>query len=213
MNSTDKGLKQNRRKELLISITDSLFFLYREGNCSRYIPLEDGIKSNKTFVKAKTLFFKCNSGYNISENAVGDLVGDCGPEAEDEPSLISSLLLNKRRQCRNKNELPCKVGHLKCFDISDTCTYRLDQNGYNVPCRNGGHLDNCHNFKCNIKFKCAMSYCIPYSYVCDGKWDCPDGSDENSDNLCNSNSTCSNMYKCRNSNRMCIHLGNVCDDI
>ena len=215
MNSNDKGLKGNKRKELLISISDpcpSLFFLDRQGNCSRYIPLEDGI-SNKTIVKENNPFFKCNSGYNVGENLVDDLVGDCGPEAEDEPSLISFLLHNKRRQCRNQNELPCKVGHPKCFNISDACSYRLDQNGYNLPCRNGGHLDNCRNFNCNIKFKCVMSYCIPYSYVCDGKWDCPDGSDETSDNICLSNSNCSNMYKCRNSNRMCIHLGNVCDDI
>ena len=80
-----------------------------------------------------------------------------------------------------------------------------------IPCRNGGHLQNCIYFECNVMFKCTASYCIPWSYVCDGKWDCPDGDDELNNPFCNKDRACVHMYKCRNTTQTCVHVGNVCD--
>ena len=82
-----------------------------------------------------------------------------------------------------------------------------------TPCRNGGHLQSCKNFECNMKFKCAESYCIPWTYVCDGKWDCPEGDDELENPACGRNVNCIHMYRCRKTNNTCLHIGNVCDGI
>ena len=60
-----------------------------------------------------------------------------------------------------------------------------------------------------MMYKCSFSYCILWSYMYDGKWDCPEGDDEikaTQDTM-----FCHNMYKCKNTNIICIHLGNLCD--
>ena len=106
--------------------------------------------------------------------------------------------------------IPCMEGHSKCYHLKDICTYKLILHKYLVPCRNGGHLDNCKDFECNLLFKCIDSYCIPWSYVCDGKWDCPGGDDELYNPVCTKARMCRHMYKCRKI-LLCVHLGNVCN--
>ena len=80
-----------------------------------------------------------------------------------------------------------------------------------IPCRNGGHLENCGNFECNMMFKCPDYYCIPWTYVCDGKWDCPFGQDELNNTVSTVGKMCQEMYKCTNEQHTCISIGNICD--
>ncbi len=131
--------------------------------------------------------------------------------AEDENHLVQLLTYDIPFNCSHPAELPCKQGHSKCFNISDMCTYSLNEVGHLTPCRNAGHMEDCTKFECYQTFKCEKSYCIPWIYVCNGKWDCPRGEDESFKNVCGQGPTCVKMFKCRNSSTSCLHLGNVCD--
>ena len=112
-----------------------------------------------------------------------------------------------------------KKGKLSCqsikflsrvfYEISEICSYKLNEQGYLHPCKKGEHLQNCKFFECEVMFKCPDFYCIPWGYLCDGKWDCPSGYDESIYNHCQ-NRTCINMFKCRMS-AICLHLGDVCN--
>ena len=138
-----------------------------------------------------------------------------GPEGEDEPILLSLLSTNAYVKCKYPGEIPCREGHSKCYNLTDICIYRLNNNNHNIPCRTGDHLQNCKNFECDTTFKCEQSYCIPWSYVNDGKWDCPKGEEE----LLQSNDkendkeiyNCIHLYKCRYS-KICVHLASLCNN-
>ena len=145
----------------------------------------------------------------ISYDMVNDLISDCGQWAEDESLLNNMLKYGIKTTCSNPNQIPCKTGHSKCYEVNQICKYNIDSNGNLFPCRNGGHLESCSQFNCGIDFKCTMSYCILWSYVCNGQWDCPSGEDESE--VCGKRIRCDNMFKCRLSNYTCIHLGNICD--
>ena len=140
-----------------------------------------------------------------------DLVADCIPYDEDEPILKSILRNSIDYDCKNKDELPCRKGHSTCFKISEICKYRLHKGDLLIPCRTGAHLEDCNMFECNMMFKCPDYYCVPWAYVCDGKWDCPQGIDEALIYGCGQDRNCRSMFNCRNS-KICIHLGNVCDE-
>ena len=98
-------------------------------------------------------------------------------------------------------------GHIRCYNVSQICSYRLSEESHLLPCRTGQHLENCQKMECNAKYKCPDYYCIPFSYVCDGKWDCPYGNDELSINCVNG---CPHFFKCKSSNQ-CIHYMDICD--
>ncbi len=134
---------------------------------------------------------------------------DCGDECEDEPSM-HSLLNNTVHRCEDPQTLPCGQGYSKCYRICDICIYRLNRVGQIIPCRNGGHLENCVEFECNAMFKCSKYYCIPWKYVCDEKWDCPEGLEESS--TCSS-TNCQQMFKCTGRNYICLHFKSLCDKI
>ena len=112
-----------------------------------------------------------------------------------------------------------KMGKLSChsaellkytsYQISEICSYTLNEQGHLLPCNKGEHLQNCQQFECNMKIKCPKFYCIPWGYICDGKWDCPGGYDESIYHLCG-NRACINMFKCKMSST-CLHLGDVCN--
>ena len=109
------------------------------------------------------------------------------------------------------SEIPCRDGHIKCYNFSDICIFKLNQIHHLTPCRNGANLESCEPFQCNSMFKCQGSYCVPWNYVCDGKWDCPNGDDEHSNPVCGNEVNCINMYKCRHKRTICLQLGNICN--
>ena len=180
-----------------------LFHRNKNSICQKFYPLPTNLTSSVTM---KKLF--CQNGDEMYEN---DLFGDCGPDGEDEPMFRTLLANTKHVLCEHEYELPCLKGHTKCFNITDICSYTLNDQGHLIPCRNGQHLQNCRMFECNLKFKCPNSYCIPWSYVCNNRWDCPKGSDESTYLSCRTQTRCVGMYMCHSSVLICIMLQNVCD--
>ena len=155
-----------------------------------------------------TELFKCSSGKTIGAYLINDLIADCGPTAEDE-FIIRYNTKIKEFACPKKGQLPCIDGHIRCYNVSQICYYKLSENNNLLPCRTGNHLENCKDFECNAKYKCPEYYCIPWSYVCDGKWDCPYGNDEMK-SYCTKDTICFNRYRCYLSQK-CVHLMDVCD--
>ena len=141
---------------------------------------------------------------------VDDLIPDCGPESEDEPILFAIMEKFQIFHCKPW-EISCMEGHTKCFNFTDICIYKLNENNHMIPCRNGGHLENCRKFDCNMMFKCPDSYCVTWTYVCDGKWDCHFGEDEVFNGVCFGERVCKDMFKCRNEHNKSISISNVCD--
>ena len=183
-------------------------YLTTRRNCSKFKTLKSEKLSfiNTSLSNAKTLV--CKNGKSLMHQFNNDLVVDCG---HDEKQLMLLLIFYEIKSCSTPYQLPCREGHSQCFNISQICIYKLDSKGTLQPCRNGGHLESCQKFECNMKYKCKKSYCISWSYICDGKWDCPDGSDEKLSSYCSYNIYCVNMYKCQSSHTICVHLGAICD--
>ena len=156
-------------------------------------------------------YFQCNTSLLLSLSLLDDLITDC-PGHSDEPELYHFLNNYAPGQvCLDPTEVPCFKGHSKCFNISETCKYKLNKQNHIIPCRSGGHLENCKHYQCNALFKCTESYCILFVLVCDGKWDCPQGEDELQSMFCENNQNCVEKYKCQHTKQNCLHLDNVCD--
>ena len=154
--------------------------------------------------------FLCNNGAELHASLINDLVSDCGAQFEDEPILLALMETNQTFHCKPW-EIPCMEGHIRYFNFTDICLYKLNSKSNMIPCRNGDHLENCGNFECNMMFKCPDYYCIPWMYVCDGKWDCPFGQDELNNTVCIEETVCQEMYKCADEHHTCIGISNVCD--
>ncbi len=152
-------------------------------------------------------YFQCNDKTSISH----DLVYDCFPFEEDEPTLFNMKKYHMKDACFHKNQMPCRAGYSQCYNVTDLCRYVLNTLGNITPCRKGEHISECKDFHCNTMFKCPNYYCIMWNYICDGKWDCPFGRDELSMQSCLVFKICVNMYKCKDSN-LCIHLGQTCNN-
>ena len=192
------------------TICSGFYFLSVDGTCTSYqfTAFNSNLRFNKTVGME---FIKCANGKIIHNDLADDLVAHCTPENQDKIHVIKMLHNRTHFQCKEANQLPCLEGHSKCYTISDTCIYQLDHYFHLMPCRTGGHLENCKEFECNMMFKCPNYYCIPWNYVCDGKWDCPKGTDEGLTHGCNIDRKCPNLFKCRKSN-LCIHLGSLCNN-
>ena len=184
------------------------------GRCRRKAKMVEEIYNKNTVVVNRSLdtnAYECVKGQMLDFTLINDLIPDCGPDAEDEPKLNSLLRNNIYHSCPKPDMIPCKEGHSHCFTIMDICAYKLSKFNNIFPCRNGKYLQNCIKFQCNTMFKCFMSYCVLWTYVCDGKWDCPEGDDEEFSEICGNKFICNKMYKCKETRKMCVHLGNVCD--
>ena len=122
-------------------------------------------------------------------------------------SLLVGLNDYYNISCMSLSMLPCLRTNSNCYYITDVCKYFLSESNDVLPCRNGGHLEKCDDFQCDMMYKCINSYCIPWSYRCDLKWDCPLGNDETG---C-LQYDCTYLYRCRNTLKVCIHIVNLCD--
>ena len=204
----------------------SLYYMTKKGFCEHYNTLtgflqlgfdhifahrENPLISNGQMVTVNTSTFKCRDGHIISSSFVNDLIVDCAHSAEDESLLKSIMTYSNYSSLCSQSEIPCRDGHSKCYKYSSICILKFDAHHHLMPCRNGGHIQNCESFQCNMMFKCRYSYCIPWTYVCDGKWDCPEGNDELNNPVCGRVLTCVHMYKCKGIPKICIHVGNICD--
>ncbi len=123
---------------------------------------------------------------------------------------VTLSLTGQRAGCPFGQPFSCGEYITGCYQLSDICIYKLSTHFQLKPCKNGGHIESCAYFECDMTLKCPVSYCVPWSYVCDGKWDCPFGSDESREFRCFLNTNCSEMFRCKQS-QICIHLGTVCD--
>lgn len=190
-----KYLKSNKTQ----NVCGPLFFLSSKNSCSVYEQFDFGRKqvSPNTRSKTKTTFLCAKIGIQISYCQVNDLVSDCGPDSEDESILKTLLVNNSKVLCSNPGQVPCRLGHSKCYAVSDICTYTIDKDNNLSPCRTGTHLEDCTQFECHMKYKCPAFYCIHWSYVCNGKWDCPFGLDEDKTLVCKDHKYCNQLYKCK----------------
>ena len=114
-----------------------------------------GHTRNHTIYAKDSTYFVCNNGLKVDMTMKDDLVADCGPKAEDEPKLIQLLTFNASFSCQERYQVQCRKGHSKCFNISDICKYQLDSRNNLIPCRTGGHVQNCKGFSCNLMYKCS----------------------------------------------------------
>ncbi len=182
-----------------------LYYLSQNRKCKKYY------NSPKKPAKPRRPRFRCKHGEEIDERLFGDLHADCVEFADDEAGLKKLVNFRSTMNCTKEWELPCRPGHSKCYNLSEICSYNLDELGHLGPCRNGGHLENCLTFQCVQKFKCRFSYCVSWHVVCDGVWDCPRGEDEQFSHICGNESACVEMFKCHSLIHKCIHASHVCD--
>ncbi len=187
------------------AICGPLYYMGSGGSCHQFLVVQ--IHNNSSLSHTSRVGSACT----VQSGLVDDLFGDCGPSADDEQILKALLKDGNSSLCTKPDQLPCKEGHSKCFNISHICVFRLKDHKYLLPCRNGSHLENCNQFQCNKNFKCRDSYCIPWSHVCDGKWDCSLGEDEDHKQNCFGQPSCIDKFKCKHTALVCIHLGNICD--
>ena len=202
-------------------VCSNLYYMTVQGTCLKYKSLSHIMFSNSHLSKMNlygrepesitTKKFICKDGKSIDITYLNDLIFDCGLDGNDEPVLMSLLKYDNYSSCTEPNMIPCMGGHSTCYYLKDICIYKTNKYNNLIPCRTGGHLQNCRNFECSLMFKCVHSYCIPWSYVCDGKWDCPEGNDEMNNPVCINNKACIYLYKCRNTQQRCLHLENLCD--
>ena len=192
----------------MVPYVSSFYYTSRKNKCELFTFFQDKTPERKSLLSPPNNFH-CNNGQTISDALINDLVIDCEDPQEDEALLVMLFKNHTRFYCPQPDQLPCRTGHPRCFNVSEICTFKLNTLGYSIPCRNGEHLQSCTKFECNMKFHCPGYYCIPWSYVCDGKWDCPRGSDESIIPTCIQRN-CTNMFKCRSS-QICIHLSDICN--
>ncbi len=176
-----------------------LFFTTLNGSCYHFTTMT---RSN---IHSQSKQIRCAEIYSTDPVWLDDIFVDC-PGYHGEESILMNLLFHSNHsQCPRSGQLPCKQGHTKCFNVTSICIFILNTFGHLTPCRNGGHLDDCASFQCNTHFKCSNSYCILGTSVCNSRWDCPDGGDQASF-LCSSILRCSNLFRCKNTQNMCIHI-------
>ncbi len=175
----------------------------KQGNCRSFVP-----QKNKQNLPSDTRHkFSCSDISSSSSALVNDLIPDC-ENGSDESILMQVLLGKNIYDCFSSNQLPCLVGHSRCYNISDICIHKLNKHNLLTPCRTGSHMTNCREFQCHAHFKCPSQYCILWKCIGDGKWDCPKGYDEKIVQF--SIHFCTGKFKCHKSH-ICLPVVNVCD--
>ncbi len=186
-----------------------LHYKTKEGHCVSYLH-NFFSNTSKLLEGAADQYFLCSGNQTISNDLLDDLIVDCEGTTKDEPRYAALLTNLTFHNCEKAGQIPCVLGHTKCYSIGDICVFQLDAFGHLTPCRVGSHLEFCKKFECNIQFKCPKSYCISWHLACDGKWDCPFGEDEYYVlNKCGGTG-CGFLLKCQLSS-LCVHPENICD--
>lgn len=183
------------------------FYRDRKGKCHSFLQ-QPVLSPNETI--------PCSGGRNITQDRVDDLVQDChNPLEKDEILLIQVLADQAFHYCSNPNELPCVVGHSRCYQVGQICIFRLNEKRFLYPCRTGSHVQQCNLFSCSGQFfKCPCSYCVPRGYLCDGKRDCPGGEDEMNTTHCEKN--CLGALRCKlDDDRIitCVSGADICNGV
>ncbi len=160
-NYQTKSVELRRRLKWMLSTV---------GYMSSFEPFSDGdlgVRMKKTRFPdiLPEADFKCSNQKVINQTLVNDLVSDCNLGGEDEPILVDLLADKHFQTCTQPFELPCVLGHSKCYNVSDICLFKMNKFNRLEPCSNGGHIQSCGSFECNRGFKCSSSYCIPWGYV------------------------------------------------
>ena len=118
------------------------------GSCHKFI---DGMYA--VIEKQNETLFVCSDDSMIDATLKNDMIIDCLNSTDDEDLLISTLKYKQFKTCRLPYEIPCKQGHLRCYNISDVCSYKVNFFGRIEPCSNGAHLQRCESFECSLMFK------------------------------------------------------------
>ena len=153
----------------------SNYYMDKKGICIKNIfdPLHNETKMETSIASDTLSWIHLSADKSISGALTSDI--DLGPK---DKSISLAFRKEKHAIPCNYHEMPCMDVDMTCFNITEICLYKLSVRNELIPCNNGGHLENCLKFQCNMLFKCSGYYCIPWIYVCDGKWDCPYGEDE-----------------------------------
>ncbi len=204
-NCFDKSENQTKMQRFLCS---QFYFRTKNGTCYPFYEDARGHIAEKKNTESSV--FVCNNLKVIAANLVNDLEVDCPLTGEDESHLLSMRHNFQSFVCSMPDQIPCQEGHSKCFNISQTCLYLLNDLRHLTACRTGDHLANCSLFECHSHYKCQHFYCIPWDYKCDGKWDCPRGNDESPTQRCRTSRKCSKLFQCRFST-LCVHVSQICD--
>ena len=143
-----------------------LYYINISGHCNKYnnlmtmvgnfstLLIKTAHKKNNNRLEGKVKGLDKNDKKNgCSQIVKDDLIPDCFPNAKDEPILKSLLRSQIYLSCSRPYEIPCLEGHKKCYNSFDICIYNLDEHKHLYPCRNGGHLQNCRKFECNMMYK------------------------------------------------------------
>ena len=119
-------------------------------------------------IPTKNVTVKCaDNKTEILASYVNDFISDCpGASDEEETQQRAHDLFNKvignchytRPSCAGDDQLPCVVGHSRCFPTNRLCVYDLDENGDLLYCRDGSHLIDCEIYNCLGMFKCFSMY-------------------------------------------------------
>ncbi len=190
-----------------------LFHTNQFGACKSFLPDEKQNKRNNDEQTSQPKqIYKCQDGHQIDMSQKDDLVSDCGTHADDEYLYQGVLRRHIAVPCSDPQEMPCHLGHPKCYKLKHICLYRLDHLGNIFPCRTGAHLQSCLGVFCPTHYyKCHQAYCVPWSYICDNKWDCTFGDDEWGPSNCSRN--CINKLRCKTIQdlQICVSMISICD--
>ena len=211
LNNADSNISVTllRANNKAITACGSNYYLTNTGLCNKFSSHQ--FSKNHSYTDDLNVL-TCEKELNISDSFKSTPTSYNRPTNGEKFYHINSKHNTQEPSCEPK-KISCLESYSSCFEITDICIYKLNKYNQLTPCSNGGHLQSCAQFECNLMFKCPNSYCIPWEYVCDGKWDCPFAHDESSNTICNNKEVCRNMYKCRFESIRCINIGNVCDNI
>ena len=165
------------------------------------------------------LFIACVNGQCIPYDALCNNYQDC-EDGWDEVDCVHGgfPMIKQKYEDKSDKDKDTFIGQqefvdeFECTDVEiysnvGICMFDLDEWGNWLYCKDGSHLERCHQVGCPNAYKCFESYCIPVRRVCDGLGDCPRGEDEQG---CE-HYMCPDLLQCRGNRGVCVPPWEVCD--